>query len=73
MLPVQSLVGFYATLVQDGKEPVYYGQTVGPADIDKVLMRWKTGEDEYRVIYGDLSAETVGGDILAELESQIEQ
>ncbi len=72
-LPVQSLVGFYMTLVQDGKEPAYYGDVVSPADVDKVLMRWKTGEDEYRVIYGDLSAETVNGSILAELESQIEQ
>lgn len=73
MLPFQSLGMFYMKLVQDGKEPVYYGETVGPDDTDKILLRYKTGENEYRVIYGDLSAETVDGTILAELESQIEQ
>lgn len=60
-------------LVEQKKEPVYYGEVVSSADIDKILLRYKTGENEYRVIYGDLSAETVDGQILAELESQIEQ
>ncbi len=73
MQPTQSLMGFYMMLVQDKKEPVYYGDVVSPGEADKVLLRWKTGENEYRVIYGDLSAETVDGQVLAELESQIEQ
>lgn len=73
MLPFQSTAMFYMKLVQNGKEPVYYGETVGPNDIDKILLRYKTGENEYRVIYSDLRAETVDGQILAELESQIEQ
>jgi len=71
--PLQSLLGFYMSLVQDKKEPAYYGDIVGPADTDKVLMRWKTGDNEYRVIYGDLSVETVDGSVLTELESQIQQ
>ncbi len=73
MLPFQSTAMFFMKLVQDGKEPVYYGETVGPDDTDKILLRYKTGQNEYRVIYGDLSAETVDGDTLAEIESQIEQ
>jgi outer membrane lipoprotein-sorting protein len=69
MRPMQSLVGFYMMLVGEKKEPVYYGDVVGPNDIDKVLLRWKTGDNEYRVIYGDLSVETVDGSVLAKLEN----
>jgi len=69
MRPLQSLGMFYMTLVQDKKEPVYYGESVGPDDADAVLMRWKVSDDEYRVIYGDLTAENVSAEQLALLES----
>ena len=71
MRPVQSLGMFHMTLVQDRKEPVYYGEFVTPADADKVLLRWKVSDSEYRVIYGDLAAETVSAERLAELESRL--
>jgi outer membrane lipoprotein-sorting protein len=71
MRPVQSLGMFYITLVQEKKEPAYYGNVVGPSDADKVLLQWKTGDNEYRVIYGNLTAETVSAERLAELESKI--
>jgi outer membrane lipoprotein-sorting protein len=32
---------FYGTLVEKGKEPVYYGDKVGTNDSDKILLRWK--------------------------------
>ena len=67
--PLQSLGLFYMVLVQDKKEPVYYGESVMPADTDKVLLRWKTSDNEYRVIFGDLRAETVTAEKLAELEA----
>jgi outer membrane lipoprotein-sorting protein len=70
MRPVQSFALLYMTLVQDKKEPVYHGESVGPEDVGAVLMRWKTAENEYRVIFGDLSAGTVTGEQLAELEKQ---
>jgi outer membrane lipoprotein-sorting protein len=70
MRPVQSFALLYMTLVQDKKEPVYHGESVGPEDVGAVLMRWKTAENEYRVIFGDLSARTVTGEQLAELEKQ---
>jgi len=66
---IQSLGRFYMTLVQDKKEPVYYGESVTPADADKVLLRWKISDNEYRVIFGDLHAETVTPEKLAELEA----
>ena len=67
-MPVQSPVIFYMMLTQDKKEPVYYGETVGPGDIEAVLMRWKISDDQYRVIFGDLSALTVTAEELNELE-----
>jgi outer membrane lipoprotein-sorting protein len=69
MRPIQSLGMFYMTLVQDKKEPVYYGESVMPADTDKMLLRWKISDSEYRVIFGDLRAETVTPEKLAELEA----
>jgi hypothetical protein len=71
MRPVQSLGMFHIALVQDGKEPVYYGESVTPADADKVLLRWKVSDSEYRVIFGDLHAGTVTADRLAELEASL--
>lgn len=68
MRPIQSLAMFYMTLVQDRKEPVYHGQSVGLGDVNAVLLRWKTSEDQYRVIFGDLSSADVTAAELAELE-----
>jgi len=71
MRPIQSLGMFYMTLVQDKKDPVYYGESVGPEDGDLVLMRWKVSEDQYRVIYGDLTAENVSAERLAQMEAAL--
>jgi outer membrane lipoprotein-sorting protein len=69
MQPVQSLGMFYMALVQDKKEPVYYGDKVTPEFGHAVLMHWKKDEGKYRVIFGDLTAEDVNAQRLAELES----
>jgi outer membrane lipoprotein-sorting protein len=68
MRPIQSLGMFYMTLLQDKKEPSYYGESVGPNDADAVLLRWKISDDQYRVIYGDSTTESVSAERLAELE-----
>ncbi|MBW7992503.1 MAG: hypothetical protein FVQ84_21150 [Planctomycetes bacterium] len=68
MLKVQSIGMFYMTLIQDKKEPAYYGDIVTVQDVEKVLLRWKISEDRYRVIFGDLSALDVSTEELAELE-----
>jgi len=67
--PIQSIGLFYMTLVDDKKEPVYYGQTVGPDNVEAVLLRWKISDDQYRVIFGDLSTRDVTAEQLAELEN----
>ncbi len=50
---------FYRRLLLDGCEPEYYGQTVQPGDAAAVLLRWKITDGGWRVIYGDLHAETL--------------
>ena len=61
---------YYGTLKSDGKEPVYNGSAVTAADADKVLLRWKLDNSQYRVIFGDLRIEDVSADQLAELEAE---
>ena len=64
-----AVVGFfYRTLVDENKDPAYYGETVRPDDTNKVLLRWKLDDGQYRVIYGDLSIKNVTPEELAELE-----
>jgi hypothetical protein len=71
-LPIRGLAEFYMTLGWGRKDPAYYpayyGKTVTPKDADKVLVRWKVSDSEYRVIFGDLHAESVTPEKLAELE-----
>ena len=67
--PIQSIGMVYMVLVQERKDPAYYGESVGPDDVDAVLLRWKESEDNYRVVFGDLSTLDVTADELAELEA----
>ena len=71
LMPIQMLGGFYGTLVQEKKEPAYYGKVVKPGDAAQVLLRWKTADNEYRVIFADLHAATVNGDTLAKFEAAL--
>ena len=59
---------FYKPLVDENKDPAYYGETVGPDDVDKVLLRWKLDDGRYRVIFGGLSVKTVTAEEMAGLE-----
>jgi hypothetical protein len=69
--PLQSPGFFYMMLVQEQKEPVYYGETVGPEDTDAVLLRWKVSDNEYRVIFGDLSVGNATAEELVNLEKPL--
>ena len=68
---ITGLSTFNSLLIQGKKEPVYHGDIVTPQDFDKVLMRWKLSDNEYRVIFGGLHTETVTSDVLAELEQNV--
>ncbi len=48
----------------------YYGDSVTADDVDKVLLRWRLDDGQYRVIYGDLRIEDVNPQRLAELEAK---
>jgi hypothetical protein len=68
VVSIQNSCLFYAELVKE-KEPVYYGDKVTTEFSDAVLLRWKLDEDQYRVLFGDLTFETVSADRMAQLES----
>ena len=49
----------YTILQADGREPQYHGKEVHPGDAESVLLSWTLDDGRTRVIYGDLSAETL--------------
>jgi len=59
---------FYAQLTGMEKEAVYYGDTVTAKNPEAVLLRWKVSDNEYRVIFGDLSVGNATAEELANLE-----
>ena len=62
---------FYTSLVQNHKDAAYYGDIISPGDENNVLMRWKISDNDYRIIFGDLKAETVTYETLIELEQNL--
>jgi hypothetical protein len=71
ILSIQGACMFYGKLVKENKDVAYYGDKVTAQDVDKVLMRWKISDNEYRVIFGDLSTLDVSAEKLAELEKPL--
>ncbi len=70
MMGLQMAGAFFGALANEDKDPAYYGDTVTAGDVDKVLLRWKLDDGQYRVIYGDLRIEDVSAERLAELEGE---
>jgi len=71
MMKLMALNMFPMILNQQQMDPVYRGDVVTPSDIELPLMRWKLSDNEYRVIFGDLHAETVDAATLATLEAAL--
>ncbi|MHC4260278.1 MAG: hypothetical protein ACYSTF_07715 [Planctomycetota bacterium] len=59
-------------LGHEDKEVAYYGDRVAAEDVGAVLMRWKIGDGQYRVVFEDLTTEDVTAQRLAELEKKSE-
>jgi len=59
---------FYAQLAGAEKEAVYYGDSVTSENPDAVLLRWKVSDNDYRIIFGDLSVGNATAEELATLE-----
>ena len=67
---VRATCSFYATLLNEKKEPHYYGPDVEFGDAGAVVMSWKEGEGKYKVIFGDLHTEVLTEDEIKALEPQ---
>lgn len=61
---------YFQTLDKNDKDPVYNGPAVTADDADKVLLRWKLSDGQYRVIMGDLEIQDVDAAQLAQLEQE---
>lgn len=73
MMTLQGTCMSYATFVQDQLDPAYHGTVVTPQDANLPLVRWKVSDTQYRVVFGDLHAETLDVQTLAELEARLPQ
>ncbi len=69
MMPIVSVGQFYMKLVQEKRDPMYYGENVTLCDSDLILLRWRLDDGKYRVIFGDLDQKDVSAEQLAEWEN----
>ena len=63
----------YEYLVHQGKDAVYYGDSIDPEDSDAVLMQWKLSDGMYGVIFGDGREREVGAGELIKLQARMLQ
>jgi len=61
----------YEDLARQGKNVVYYGDSIDPADSKGVLLQLKLPEGEYRVVFADGSTKIVNAEELVELLSRM--
>ena len=62
---------FYTELRKQGEDVVYYGNTIKPGDSNAILMRTKTKEGKYRIIFGDMKSKTITAEELIKLQSEM--
>ncbi len=62
---------FYDKLIREKKDIAYYGDKVTVEDSGKVLMRWNISDEQYRVVFGNLTRKNVSVEELAELEATL--
>ena len=63
----------YVSLLRQGKDVVYYGESIDPKDSNAVLMQWKLSDDKYMVVFADLRKRQVSGDELIKLQAHMLQ
>lgn len=64
---------FYEYLVHQGREVVYYADSIGPADSNAVLIHWKLPNGRYGVVFGDLHEREVSAEELIKLQARMLQ
>ena len=70
MFRIRMASTFYGELVSADRAVVYHGDVVRPGERDGVLLRWREGDDAYRVVFGDLHTATMTGAELLTLEGR---
>ena len=71
---LRSTCAFWASLRDEGRDPAYHGDRVGPLDATRVLLRWRpdpVDSTRYRVVYGDLRVSTIPVSRLRDLDSSL--
>ena len=63
----------YDYLVRQGREVVFYGDSIDPEDSNAMLLQWKLSDGEYGVMFGDLRTKTVGAEELIKLQARMLQ
>lgn len=71
MLKIQGICVFNMGLVQEKKDPAYYGDRITPADSEMILMRWQNDKGGYTVIFGDLSTGDFSAEEVGEMEAKL--
>ncbi|MBN1127010.1 MAG: hypothetical protein JXA82_18555 [Sedimentisphaerales bacterium] len=69
LLKLEQVNTTFATLKKEKKDPAYYGDKVNAQFPHAVLLRWKSDNNQYIVVFGDLSVRQVTTQELVELES----
>ncbi len=59
ILKATAVAAFYRRLANEQRDPEYFGASVKPGDAKAVLLKWRLDDGRYRVIYGDLRADTI--------------
>ena len=62
---------YYRDFVSQGRDVVYYGESVSSQDGSAILMHWRLADGRYRVIFGDLHVREVTAEELIQLQAQM--
>ena len=61
----------YEYLVEKGRDVSYFGDSVERGDSNSILMQWKINDNQYGVMFGDLSTKTVDAEQLIKLQAKM--
>lgn len=70
---LEVLASYRDSLVAEGKEVVFYGDSARTNDPHAILMHWQQDDDRYGVIFADFSTRTVNGKTLIRLQARMIQ
>lgn len=70
MMALRATCTFFGKLKKEQAEVNYYGEKIQSNHADKVLLRWRQADGQYRVIFGDLHVEILSPSVLRDLEQE---